>query len=186
MSVVKRGARIELNGTGQLTLGIVADTHSAPHARGLEYLAARHPAAILHAGDIGVPGVLEQLGTVAPVHAVRGNIDNRTIAPDVLTVELLAGEAVVLRLVLTHIALAGPRIRPDAVRLAKAARAALIVCGHSHVPFLGQEKGLTVFNPGSLGPRRFHLPILFGVLTIGAGGIEFEHVDAESGARWLP
>jgi uncharacterized protein len=58
-----------------------------------------------------------------------------------------------------------PRLRAHAVR------PSLVLCGHSHVPFAGQEKGLTVFNPGSIGPRRFTLPILFGVLEVGASGV---------------
>jgi hypothetical protein len=171
---------------GSLTLGLVADTHSHPHEQGLGHLAALGPAAILHAGDIGDLSVLARLAGLAPVHAVRGNIDGRTAAPDALVVELARGDEVLLRLLLTHVALAGPRIRADAAKVARARRAPLIVCGHSHVPFLGQDRGLTVFNPGALGPRRFQLPVLFGVLRLGARGVELEHVDCETGARWLP
>lgn len=61
-----------------------------------------------------------------------------------------------------HIAVYGPEVRADAARLAVASEAQLIVCGHSHVSFIGRDRGLTVFNPGSIGPRRMHLPILFG------------------------
>ncbi len=56
----------------------------------------------------------------------------------------------------------------------------------SHVPFIGRDRDLAVFNPGSIGPRRFHLPIVFGVLWLAAGRISLEHVDCESGARWRP
>jgi putative phosphoesterase len=186
VKLVTQAARVALKPGGQLTLGVVADTHSHPHARGLEHLAARRPDVLLHAGDIGDAAVLEQLRQVAPVYAVRGNIDSRSAAPDVLNLELVEGDGVALRVLLTHIALGGPRLRADARRLAKAAHAQLVVCGHSHVPFLGQEQGLTVFNPGSIGPRRFTLPILFGVVQLGPTGVTLEHVDCETGQRWLP
>ena len=48
------------------------------------------------------------------------------------------------------------------------------------------DKGLVVFNPGSIGPRRFHLPIVFGVLRVGPGGISMRHVSCETGETWLP
>jgi putative phosphoesterase len=167
-------------------VAVVADTHSAPHPRGLEHLAALAPDAILHAGDIGDLAVLEALARVAPVHAVRGNIDGTGDGlPDALSVDLSAGGAG-LRLLLTHVGVAGPRLRADAARAARAAHATLVVCGHSHVPFIGLDRGLTVFNPGSLGPRRFQLPILFGVLELGARGLALRHVDAVTGLPWVP
>ena len=75
-------------------------------------------------------------------------------------------------MLLTHIAVAGPRIRADAAKLARAAKASVIICGHSHVPFLGQERGLSIFNPGSIGPRRFQLPILFGVMELSPTAVQ--------------
>jgi predicted phosphodiesterase len=91
-----------------------------------------------------------------------------------------------LRLLLLHIAVNGPKLRGDAARRAQAAQAGLVICGHSHVPFIGRDRGLSVFNPGSIGPRRFHLPIVFGLLTLEKRRISLEHVDCESGQRWLP
>jgi putative phosphoesterase len=170
----------------RLRLAVVADTHGAPHPSALAHLRALAPDAILHAGDVGDLAVLEALAGVAPLFAVRGNIDGRTEGlPDVLTLDLsTSGRA--LRLLLTHIAVAGPRLRADAARSARAAHASLVVCGHSHVPFIGVDRGLTIFNPGSLGPRRFHLPIVFGVLELGPAGVSLWHVDAASGQRWAP
>jgi uncharacterized protein len=69
---------------------------------------------------------------------------------------------------------------------AKTAGAHVIVCGHSHVPFLTRDDGLTVFNPGSIGPRRFHLPITFGLMTLADSRLMIEHVDCETGEKWLP
>jgi predicted phosphodiesterase len=80
----------------------------------------------------------------------------------------------------------GPKLRADALRLAHAAGAKLVVCGHSHVPFIGRDRGLTVFNPGSIGPRRMHLPIVFGVLRVAEGKLSLRHVDCETGRDWLP
>jgi len=161
---------------------VVADTHSAPHPDTARHLRAFAPDAILHAGDIGDLAVLDALREIAPVYAVRGNIDTRASAlPDVLT--LAVGGLTIL---MTHIAVYGPRIRADAARLARAAGAKLIVCGHSHVPFIAEERGLTVFNPGSIGPRRFHLPIVFGTLELVDHRVKLAHVDCETGARWLP
>lgn len=186
MKVVEATTRVVMQGA-TLRVGLVADTHSAPHGGGLGHLAAQRPDVILHAGDIGELGVLDTLRAIAPVHAVRGNIDTRAGLPDVLVLGLdEPGGQRALTVLLTHIAVLGPRIRADASKRAKAAGASLIVCGHSHVPFLTQERGLTLFNPGSLGPRRGRLPILFGVMNLSATGVTLEHYDCETGRRWLP
>lgn len=172
---------------GSLRLAAVADTHSQPHASTARQLAAIAPDAILHGGDIGELAVLEELAAIAPVHAVRGNIDTRANeVPDTLTIEITRGERTVLRILLVHIAVAGPRIRVEVARRAKAVGATLVVCGHSHVPFIGVDKGLTVFNPGSIGPRRFSLPIVFGTIDIAPAGVRLAHVDVETGRPWLP
>ncbi|MBL8910860.1 MAG: metallophosphoesterase family protein [Archangium sp.] len=179
-------AVIPLHVDGSLRVGIVADTHSEPHLGGLAHLTALKPDVILHAGDIGDLGVITKLKDVAPVHAVRGNIDSRVDLPDVMTLEFKQGEQRALMVMLTHIAVAGPVIRADAAKRARAAKASLIVCGHSHVPFITQDRGLTLFNPGSIGPRRFRLPILFGVMQISATGVSLKHIDAETGREWRP
>jgi uncharacterized protein len=162
-------------------VAVVADTHGHPHPRAAERLAALRPVAILHGGDIGDLRVLDDLAAIAPVHAVRGNIDGRARdLPDFLTVD--AGP---LRLLLTHIAVYGPRLRAEVAKRAKDEGAGLVVCGHSHVPFIGRDKGLPMFNPGSIGPRRFSLPIVFGTIEIGAE-IRLVHWDCETGAPWSP
>jgi putative phosphoesterase len=166
---------------------VVADTHSHPHPNTAKWLRALAPDAIVHAGDIGDLSVLDELGELAPVIAVRGNIDETAPQlPDVLTIDVRAGEQSALIMLLMHIAVAGPRIRADAARLAEEAGAKLILCGHSHVPFIGRDRGLTVFNPGSIGPRRMHLPILFGVLQIAGGKVSLKHIDCETGEEWRP
>lgn len=180
-------ASLSLDAAGRLRLAVVADTHSHPHPATRQRLFALSPSAILHAGDIGDLRVLEELSQIAPVHAVRGNIDERAPhLPDVLSIDIRAGSDSALKLLLMHIAVYGPKLRADAARLAADAGARVVVCGHSHVPFLGRDRGLTVFNPGSIGPRRMHLPIVFGVLEIAAGKLTLEHIDCETGAPWSP
>jgi putative phosphoesterase len=180
-------ATLRLRADGSLRVVVVADTHSAPHPRSAELIRELAPDAILHAGDIGDLSVLEGLAAIAPLITVRGNIDERAVElPDSIAIDVLDGERSVLQILLTHIAVAGPRIRADAAARARGLGATLIVCGHSHVPFIGRDRGLTVFNAGSIGPRRFALPIVFGVLEIREGRLSLRHVDCETGARWEP
>jgi putative phosphoesterase len=180
-------ASLSLSAQGALRLAIVADTHSHPHPKTAKWIAALSPDAVLHAGDVGDLVVLDELERLAPVIAVRGNVDERaSFLPDVVTIDVRSGDASAMKLVLTHIAVYGPKIRADAARLATASGARLVVCGHSHVPFIGRDRGLTVFNPGSIGPRRIHLPIVFGVLEIAAGKLSLRHVDVETGKDWVP
>lgn len=180
-------ATLRLRDDGGLRVAVVADTHSRPHGATMKHLAAFRPDAILHAGDIGDLGVLRELETVAPLHAIRGNIDVRAHdLPDVLTIDVVGAKGSALRILLVHIGVNGPRIRADVARLAKAKDASLVICGHSHVPFIGKDRGLLVFNPGSVGPRRFQLPIVFGTIVVRPEGMRFAHVDCETGERWTP
>ena len=185
-----KAQRLALRPDGSLRLAVVADTHSQPHPRAAEHLAARAPDAILHAGDVGDLEVLEQLSRIAPVHAVRGNIDvHAPDLPDVITLDLVSSDAdaqPLLRVLLVHIGVYGPKLRADVAASARAQGAQAVVCGHSHVPFIGRDRGLTVFNPGSIGPRRFQLPIVFGTMDVTPAGLRLGHVDCETGAPWTP
>jgi putative phosphoesterase len=170
---------------GSLRLAAVSDTHSQPHPATAARLAAIVPDAILHAGDVGDLKVLDDLARIAPVYAVRGNIDTRARdLPEALVIDIASAAPV--RILLTHIAVYGPKLRAEAARMAKAEGATLVVCGHSHVPFIGTDRGITMFNPGSIGPRRFTLPIVFGTVDITPSGVRLAHVDMETGERWLP
>jgi putative phosphoesterase len=180
-------ATVRARPDGQYRFAVVADTHSKPHAATEQRIRELAPDAILHAGDIGELTVLEQLSALAPVFAVRGNIDAQTSqVPDVMTIELMDGERMKLRLLLLHIAVYGPKLRAEVARLAQNERASLVVCGHSHVPFIGRDRGLTLFNPGSIGPRRFQLPILLGTIDISRESAKLTHIDCETGKTWLP
>jgi putative phosphoesterase len=167
---------------GSVRFAVVSDTHSQPHAAMSERLAEIQPHAILHGGDIGDLAVLDALATFAPVYAVRGNIDTHARdLPDVLLLDLGP-----LRVLLTHIAVYGPKLRGEIAKLAHAEGAKLVVCGHSHVPFIGVDKGITVFNPGSIGPRRFALPIVMGTIDLAGTNVKLQHIEAETGRRWRP
>ena len=171
---------------GSLRIAAVSDTHGRPHPKSIERVAALRPDAIVHGGDIGDLAVLDELAQIAPVIAVRGNIDGAAHLPDTVVIDVEHGKARLLSILLLHIAVYGPKLRAEAAKLAREAGASLVVCGHSHVPFIGRDKGLTVINAGSIGPRRFHLPIVFGVIDLSPSGIALHHVDCETGTRWEP
>jgi uncharacterized protein len=172
---------------GRLSLAVVADTHSRPHPASSALIAGEKPDRIIHAGDIGDFGVLDALGQVAPVLAVRGNIDTPVLEiPERITLDVIEHGRRLIRVFVVHIAVNGPRLLRDVAHQAQRESADLVICGHSHVPFIGKDKGLAVFNPGSIGPRRFKLPIVFGVLALNAGRFNMRHVDCETGLTWTP
>lgn len=180
-------AKVAARAGGAFRFAAVADTHSRPHPATGQRLSELRPDAILHAGDIGSREVLDRLAEVAPVFAVRGNIDARTRdLPDLLTLDVMNGALLELRLLLVHIAVYGPKLRADVARVARSDGATLVVCGHSHVPFIGQDRGLRVFNPGSIGPRRFQLPVVLGAIDVSAHAVTLTHFDCETGKPWSP
>ena len=172
---------------GGLRLVVVADTHGRPHPESGKHILAAKPDRILHAGDIGDLGVLDELERIAPVLAVRGNIDApaREI-PEWLTLDVLHGARRLIRVLMVHIGVAGTKLCSEVFELSQSEDAALVVCGHSHVPFLGKDRGLAIFNPGSIGPRRFQLPIVFGVIEVDREQIRMRHVSCETGDTWEP
>jgi len=118
---------------------------------------------------------------------VRGNIDATTPGlADSMDIELRAGGQRRLEFLLLHIAVFGPKLRAEVLKLASAHAARLVLCGHSHVPFLGKDKGIVMFNPGSIGPRRFNLPITLGLLKVSPSGVSLRHISCETGETWLP
>ncbi len=148
-----------------MRIGVVADTHGLLRPEALRRL--RGVDRIVHAGDIGSPEVLRALAAVAPVTAVRGNNDRGAWAlalPE--TAVLVAGT---VRLHVLH----------DVKTLAVDPQAAAIdavIAGHSHKPSLVRQAGVLFMNPGSIGPRRFTLPIAMGFLTIRGSAVRGELV----------
>jgi uncharacterized protein len=186
-AAVHRSEVIELPEGEDVDVAVVADTHGHPHPNAPVLIGALRPRLIVHGGDIGDPAALEPLRAIAPLLAVRGNIDGAMPGfADSLDIELMAGARCLVKLLVIHIAVYGPRLRPEVARLAASHQARIVLCGHSHVPFLGKSNGIVMFNPGSIGPRRFQLPITFGVLSIRPSGISMRHVSCETGETWLP
>lgn len=186
-TLVRERKALELPPGGALRIVVVADTHSRPDPRSADLIAAQHPDHILHAGDIGAREVLDALAELAPVTAVRGNIDAQMPGiPDVVTLDVRDGDRTLVTMLLMHIAVYGPKLRADAARLARSAGASLVVCGHSHVPFIGRDQGIAVVNAGSIGPRRFQLPIVFAVVDVRRDGVSMHHVSCETGQSWRP
>ncbi len=183
--------QIELPESGDLTVVILSDTHGQPHPQ-LEALIQREkPEAILHAGDLGGRSagldLLDRLTRIAPTIAVRGNVDARDLGLfDMITVELVNDGVPALTILLVHVAIARTRLQRTIRDLALLRGADLVICGHSHIPFLGEDRGIAIFNPGSCGPRRFHLPITFGKMVVSHEGVDFTHLDCETGQRWSP
>jgi putative phosphoesterase len=144
-------------------VGVISDTHGLVRPEALAAL--RGSDLILHAGDIGSPDVLVTLTGIAPLIAIRGNIDMepwaRELPPNV-AVEI--GEALVYMLHDRKLL----DLKPEAARMAA------VIYGHSHLPAIERRHGVLYFNPGSAGPRRFQLPISLGRLTVTGSKIEPE------------
>ncbi|HZF98666.1 MAG TPA: metallophosphoesterase family protein [Pseudoxanthomonas sp.] len=149
-----------------MRIGLISDTHGLMRPQALEAL--RGCDHIVHAGDIGVPEVLDALRALAPVSAIRGNIDRAPWAkslPERLDLALAAARVHVLH---------------DLKALAfdpAAAGVHAVICGHSHKPGLQTRDGVLYLNPGSAGPRRFKLPISVGFLRIEGGAIAGELLE---------
>lgn len=143
------------------TIGLISDTHGLlrPEAR----IALRGVDRIIHAGDICDAQVLHALEQIAPVTAVRGNNDRDAWAEAVPQRELVEIEGV--KLYVLH-DLNELDIDPKVLGVNA------VISGHSHRPLSKMENGVLFVNPGSAGPRRFHLPISLGFLEIGNGQVK--------------
>jgi uncharacterized protein len=144
-----------------VNIGVISDTHGLLRPEAVTALVGVD--AILHAGDIGAPEILSELEKIAPVHAIRGNVDVEPWAraiPVTQTVEL-AG----LKFFLIHNR-AEMKETPTDV--------GAVIFGHTHQPLIENKGGVLYFNPGSAGPRRFRLPISLGKIRIENGKLQPE------------
>lgn len=149
-------------------IGVISDTHGLTRREALDALSGSQ--LIIHAGDIGSPDILEQLKTIAPIVAVRGNVDHGGWVEELpYTEEVIAGAH---RLHVLHI-LNDLEIDPVATGVAA------VIYGHSHKPSISYSEGVLYFNPGSAGPRRFALPITVGRLSIVGDRLRPEIVEIE-------
>jgi putative phosphoesterase len=159
-------APINLDTPDQTVIGIVSDTHGLLRPEALKHLVDVQ--SIIHAGDIGAPNVLEKLQTLAPVSAVRGNNDKGTWAeaiPELLLFEVRGHSIHVLH------DLSQIDMSPAAAGIS------VVISGHSHKPQVEERDGVLFVNPGSLGPRRFRLPISLAKLYVSDTGVRAEIIE---------
>ncbi|MCU1248235.1 MAG: phosphodiesterase, family [Edaphobacter sp.] len=141
-----------------MLIGVISDTHGLlrPEAvaalRGVEH--------ILHAGDVGNRAILDELREIAPVTAIRGNVDVSGACA-----ELPATDVVELGGRLFYLVHSVQDLDINPV----AAGVAMVVSGHSHKASVQVHDGVIYFNPGSAGPRRFTLPVTVGFVTVEDG-----------------
>ncbi len=143
-----------------MKIGVVSDTHGllrpqvAPALAGVER--------ILHLGDVGNISILTDLEKIAPVTAIRGNVDREGPCGRLPETEVVLAED---RYIYMLHDLNTLHLDPAAGRFAA------VLFGHSHRPDFYRKKGVLYFNPGSCGPRRFELPVTVGVLTVETDGV---------------
>jgi uncharacterized protein len=138
-----------------MPIGIISDTHGLLRPEAEQALHGVN--LIIHAGDVGHPEVLSKLKRIAPVFAVRGNVDTETWAQELPTTTVVeAGSA---SFYVLH-NLRELDLRPEAAPFD------FVISGHTHQPEQYERNGVLYLNPGSAGPRRFHLPVTLAVLDL--------------------
>jgi putative phosphoesterase len=142
------------------TVGIISDTHGLLRPEALNVL--QNSDLIVHAGDIGSPLVISGLENLAPVIAVRGNMDSEKWATKIPLTELIEVKGLFVH-VIHDIARLGVVPETAGIRI--------IINGHTHKPRIREEKGVLYINPGSAGPRRFTYPVSVSVLQVIGGSV---------------
>jgi putative phosphoesterase len=151
-------------------IGLISDTHGLMREKALTALKGSD--LIIHAGDVGKPGIIEQLRAVAPVTAVRGNIDKGAWASQLPMTAVVEAHSVLIY------------VLHDIQQLDLAPAAAefnIVVSGHSHKPSRTERSGVVYVNPGSAGPRRFQLPITVARLDLRRSPWRVEFIDLSDG-----
>jgi putative phosphoesterase len=142
-----------------MKIGVISDTHGLLRSEVAPVLAGVDQ--ILHLGDVGKISILRDLEKIAPVTAIRGNIDRDGPCAKLPETEVVLAEG---RYIYMLHDLKTLHLDPAAARFAA------VLFGHTHMPTFYKKKGVLYFNPGSCGPRRFELPVTVGLLTMGADG----------------
>lgn len=153
----------------QRRIGVISDTHGLLRPEAVAAL--RGTDLIIHAGDIGKAAVLEALRAMAPVKAVRGNVDWEAWARRLPKTDAFAIDQV------------GVYLLHDLGELDLAPHASgfnVIVSGHSHRPSIQERNGVLFVNPGSAGPRRFHVPVSLAFLYVENACVEAELVSLDT------
>ena len=148
-------------------IGVISDTHGLLRPEALDVLDGSE--LILHLGDIGSPDVIPRLREIAPVVAVRGNVDKGEWAEEFPLTDVVSIHGKTLYLIHN---IQDLDVKPEGLFDG-------IVFGHSHKPVNERRSDVLYFNPGSAGPRRFTLPIALGRLQVAESGIVGEIVELE-------
>lgn len=152
-------------------IGVISDTHGLLRPGALAGLRGSHH--IIHAGDIGDPAILKRLAEIAPVTAIRGNVDREAWAKKIPATNVLEIQG--LSIYVLH-NLNELDLKPEAGGFA------VVIYGHSHVAKQETRNGVLYFNPGSAGPRRFRLPVTVGRLRVKDGKASAEVIEILPGA----
>jgi putative phosphoesterase len=150
-------------------LGIISDTHGLLRAEALAALKGSQ--VIIHAGDVGDPAILDHLKTIAPVFAVRGNVDTDPWASSLPLTEVVQLDSASIYVLHN---LKQLDLNPAASGFH------IVIAGHTHQPDSHWQDGVLYINPGSAGPRRFSLPISLARLDLGKTPwqVEFPNLPA--------
>jgi putative phosphoesterase len=146
-----------------MRIGVISDTHGLLRPQALAAL--RDCDRIIHAGDIGDPEILAALAGIAPVTAIRGNVDREPWARKIPPTNVLEVENISIYILHN---LAELDLQPEAAGFAA------VISGHSHAPKQEIKNGVMYFNPGSAGPKRFQLPVSVGRLVVERGAVRGE------------
>ncbi len=149
-----------------ILLGIISDTHGLLRCEALDAL--RGSELIIHAGDVGKAEILESLRKIAPVVAVRGNVDTAPWAEELPETNIVQVGA--HRIFILH---DRSQLGIDPAHAGFAA----VVFGHTHKPLADFQEGVMFLNPGSAGPRRFKLPISIALVRVSASRLQPEIID---------
>ena len=138
-------------------IGLISDTHGLLRPEAVEALRGSH--LILHAGDVGDPKIFTVLRGLAPVVAIRGNVDTEPWAKGLPTTAVVTASGVTIYML---------HNRESLDLVPETAGFSIVLSGHSHKPGQELRRGVLYINPGSAGPRRFELPITVARLNLNA------------------
>lgn len=141
-----------------MKIGVVSDTHGLLRPEVQSALTGVDQ--ILHLGDVGKISILHELEKIAPVTAIRGNIDSEGLCSELPETEVILVEGHYLYLLHDLKTL---HLDPAAAKFSA------VLFGHTHAPAEYRKRGVLYFNPGSCGPRRFDLPIAIGFMNVQEG-----------------
>jgi putative phosphoesterase len=151
-----------------MKVGVISDTHGLLRPEAIRELEGVDQ--ILHAGDVGDPAILDRLRSIAPLTAIRGNVDVSGVCGALPATEAVELEGSLFYLV--H-SLQGLDINP------RIAGVSVVVCGHSHRPGVQERDGVIYLNPGSAGPRRFDLPVSLAKVTVADGAVRAQIITLD-------